>query len=479
MVSIKFGCNMQKKFWNKKNIIVTVVVALVVIALVVAIVLISIDNKEVKTAEATVTRGSLSTSISASGVVATAGIDESIPLFVCVNNITDFETITDYTADDFSWNYAIINSSTAPIVYEVTYVNEDLQNVKTIFNTTDDNVVIMEVMPYYLDWSKLEDAKDNAILEGKLSEGSTTSDFLFMLLLTEKDNPLSIPSEYLKISTDESEKVTIDTDYLVSIIEKVASTEEMTSLEYSISNLKLKEGDTITIDQNVFKLTLSQLYTSFTVTEYDVADIDSKLRGGQKVYAGVTVNALGGRKVIAEIQEIIKGSYSSGIAYYAVKAKIVFGMEATLDLNDKDNLRSSAAQVALSKGHKTLTYADFSYYDENLTPEAVEALGIDITDMVTRDEVLENYSVAIRVQKTAVIDKLIVPTKCIFYDDANTPYVLVVRDNKQIRVYVKVLLSTGSEAAVEIKDAKQEGALVDGDIVIYQADSSLISSILG
>ena len=98
---------------------------------------------------------------------------------------------------------------------------------------------------------------------------------------------------------------------------------------------------------------------------------------------------------------------------------------------------------------------------------------------MARDEVLENYSVAIRVQKTAVIDKLIVPTKCIFYDDAKTPYVLVVRDNKQIRVYVKVLLSTGSEAAVEIKDAKQEGALVDGDIVIYQADSSLISSILG
>ncbi|MBQ8177919.1 MAG: hypothetical protein IJ033_01875 [Clostridia bacterium] len=470
---------MQKKFWNKKNIIITVIVSLVVIALIVAIVVISLENKEVKTAEASVTRGSLSTSISASGVVTTAGINESIPLFACVNNITDYETITDYTADDFSWNYAIINSSTAPIVYEVTYVNADLRNVKSIFRTTDENVVIMEVMPYYLDWSKLEDAKDNAILNGQLKEGSTTSDFLFMLLLSEKDNPLYIPSEYLRISTNADDKVSIDTDYLVSIIEKVAATEEMNSLEYSISNLKVKEGDSITVDQNVFKLALSQLYTSFTVTEYDVADIDAKLRGGEKVYAGVTVNALGGRKVIAEIQEIIKGSYSSGIAYYAVKAKIVFGLEANLDLTDEENLLSSAAQVALSKGHKSLSYADFSYYDSYLTPEVVEALGVDITDRVEREEVLENYSVAIRVQKTAVIDKLIIPTKCIFYDDAKNPYVLVTRDNKEVRVYVKVLLSTGSEAAVEVKDAKQDGALAEGDKIIYQADSSLISSILG
>ncbi len=470
---------MQKKFWNKKNIIITVIVSLIIIGLIVAIVLISIGNNEVKTAEASVTRGSLSTSISASGVVVTAGISEQIPLFACVNDITDYETITDYTSDDFSWSYAIINSSTAPIVYAVTYVNQDIQNVKTTFRTTDENVVIMEVMPYYLDWSKLEDAKNDAVLNGTLKEDSTTSDFLFMLLLSEKDNPLYVPSEYLKLSTNPNDKVTIDSDYFVNIIENVASIEEMNSLEYSISNLKLKEGDTVTVDQSVCKLTLSQLYTSFTVTEYDVADIDAKLRSGEKAYAAVTVNALGGRKVVAEIQEIVKGSYSSGIAYYAVKAKIIFGLEATLDLTDEDNLHSSAAQYALSKGEETLIYADFSYYDSYLTPEVVEALGVDITDRVEREEVLENYSVAIRVQKTAVLDKLIIPTKCIFYDDAKNPYVLVTRGNKETRVYVKVLLSTGSEAAVEVKDAKQDDALIEGDKIIYQADSSLISSILG
>lgn len=470
---------MQTKFWTKKNIIITVIVTVVVLALVAGIIVLALQNEEVKTAEASVSRGSLSTSINASGVVGTAGIDESLPLFACVNDVTDFESISDYTGDDFNWTYAILNSSTAPIVYEATYINEDMSNVKSVFRTSDENVVIMEVMPYYFDWSKLEQAKEEAILSGTLEEGSTTSDFLFMLLLTNKDNPLSIPSEYLKISTNPDEKVVIDTNYIVSIIEKVVSEEEYNALEYSISNFKIKEGDILTVDQNVFKLTVSQLYTSFTVTEYDVADIDAKLRSGEKVYAGVTINALNGRKVVAEIQEIVKGSYSSGIAYYAVKAKIVFGLESTIDLTQEENLTSSAAQVALRKGESTLTYADYSYYDPTLTPQAVEALGLDITDIVAREEVLENYSVAIKVQKKAVLDTLIVPTKCIFYDDAKNPYVLVTKDNRETRVYVKVLLSTGSEAAVEVKESNKEVSLQEGDKIIYQADSSLISSILG
>ena len=148
-------------------------------------------------------------------------------------------------------------------------------------------------------------------------------------------------------------------------------------------------------------------------------------------------------------------------------------------MTNEENLHSSAAQTAKRKGETTLKYASYEYYDENLTPEKVEALGVDITDMVVREEVLENYSVAVRVQKRAVIDKLVIPTKCIFYDDGKNPYVLVKRDNKEIRVYVKVLLSTGSEAAVEVKNAKDENALVEGDKIVYKAESSLISSILG
>lgn len=470
---------MQTKFWTKKNIIITVIVAVVIIALVATIIAISLTNNEVQTAEASVTRGSLSTSINASGVVASVGVDEYLPLFACVNDVTDIESIVEYAGDDFNWTYAFINSNTAPIVYEISYVNPDFQDVKNIMLTTDDNQVIMEVMPYYLDWSKLEQAKDDAISEGKLSAGSTTSDFVFMLLFTNKDNPFDIPSEYLQLSTNANDKVVIDTDYVKEIIEKATLLEENTAMEYTISNLTIEEGDTITIDQKLFKIAVSQLYTSFTVTEYDVADIDAKLRAGKKVYAGVTVNALNGRKVVADIQEIIKGSYSSGIAYYAVKAKVVFGVEETLDLTNEENLISSAAHNAHKKGETSLKYASYTYYDEDLTPEKVEALGVDITDIVMREEVLENYSVAVRVQKTAVIDKLIIPTKCIFYDDAKNPYVLVTRDNKESRVYVKVLLSTGSEAAVEVKNEKDESMLVEGDKIVYKAESSLISSILG
>lgn len=470
---------MKSKFWTKKNIIITVVVTVVVLALVAAIIVLSLDRNEVKTAEASVTRGSLSTSINVGGVVASVGVNESLPLFACVNNVTDMESITEYAGADFDWRYALINSNTAPIVYEVTYVNPDFQNVKKVMLTSDENEIIMEVMPYFLDWSKLEDAKDDAILSGKLEAGSTTSDFILMLLSTNKDNPFAIPSDYLKISTNADDKVSVGTDFIKEIIEKATALEESTTMEYTISNLKVEEGDTITIDHKIFKIAVSQLYTSVLVTEYDVAEIDSRLRAGEKVYAGVTINALGGRKVVADIQEIVKGSYSSGIAYYAIKAKIVFGVEKVLDLTNEDNLHSTAAQVAKKKGELELKYSAYDYYDEDLTPENVEALGIDITDRVIREEVLENYSVAVKIQKTAIIDKLIIPTKCIFYDDAKNPYVLVKRDNKEIRVYVKVLLSTGSEAAVEIKDAKDEGALVEGDKIVYKAESSLISSILG
>ncbi|MBO7177744.1 MAG: hypothetical protein J6V69_01440 [Clostridia bacterium] len=470
---------MNTKFWTKKNIFIIVIVTLVVLALVATIVVLSLKENEVATAEASVTRGSLSTSINASGVVASVGVNNFLPLFACVNDVTDMDSIADYEGEDFNWNYAIINSNSAPIIYEVTYVNPDFKNVKNVLLTTDESQVIMEVMPYFFDWSKLEDAKNDAIASGKLSPDSTTSDFVIMLLLTNKDNPFAIPSEYLKISTNPNDKVSITTDYVKSIIENATVTEESTAIEYTISNLTVEEGDTLTIDHSVFRIAVSQLYTSFTVTEYDVADIDAKLRAGNKVYAGVTINALGGRKVVADIQEIIKGSYSSGIAYYAVKAKIVFGVEAELDLTDESNLVSSAAQVAKRKGEITLKYSSYAYYDANLTPEKVEALGVDITDVVLREEVLENYSVAVKVQKTAVLDKLIIPTKCIFYDDGKNPYVLVKRDNKEIRVYVKVLLSTGSEAAVEVKNAMEENALVEGDKIVYKAESSLISSILG
>ena len=246
----------------------------------------------------------------------------------------------------------------------------------------------MKVAPYFINWSKLDDAKNEAILNGDMPAGSTTADYLMMLIFTNQDDPFDIPAEYLELSSDPEKEVTINTNYLKRIVKKAASLEESGVIEYSISNLSVLEGASVTAKTNIFKLSLSQLYTSFAVTEYDVADIDKKLRSGEKVYAGVTINALGGRKVVAEIQEIIKGNYSSGIAYYSVKAKIIFGVEKTLDLTIESNLHSSAAQVAKNKGKTELKYASFEYYDPYLTPEKVESLGINITDIVERAEVL-------------------------------------------------------------------------------------------
>ena len=67
-------------------------------------------------------------------------------------------------------------------------------------------------------------------------------------------------------------------------------------------------------------------------------------------------------------------------------------------------------------------------------------------------------------------------TKCIFYNDANEPYVLVREGSRERRVAVTVTLSTGSDAAVT---PKNEGELKEGDSIVYRADDSLLSSILG
>ena len=118
-----------------------------------------------------------------------------------------------------------------------------------------------------------------------------------------------------------------------------------------------------------------------------------------------------------------------------------------------------------------------------LVPEAeiasclmVNALGIDVNDILTREEVLVGYSVAVRVPQEVVYNSLIVPTKCIFYDSESKPYVTVRESGRDKRVYVRILLSTGTEAAVEANSGYE---LNEGDKVVYRADDSLISSILG
>lgn len=472
----------NKKFWTKKNIIIVTVVAVVLVAgIVTAAVLIAKNNNSVKTAEATVVRGSLSSSINASGTVVETGISGSVPFYACANDITDFDDILEVDAD-FNWSDILFNSE-APVIYKTIYVNEALRNKKNIFNTASENTVIFEAAPYYIDYEAVERDRLEAIAAGKIPGDTTVTDFLIKAFLDKKDDPTALPEKYLKPATNENDKVVVDTDYIVRIIKGATTPEETGSIEYTLSNFKLSQDTNIMLDTSVFKISVTQLYTSFTVTEYDVASIVKRLNSGSKMYAAVTVNALNGQKVVAEIQEILNGYYSSGVAYYAVKAKVVFGTHATLDLTDENNLSSAAAQRAAKRGLTELEYADYTYYDPDLTPDVVESLGVDITDWVDRNDVLVNYSVSVSVQKEAVINKLVVPTKCIYYDDAKNPYVVVTGKNKDYRVYVKILLSTGSEAAIEVKETADKSSetvtLEEGDKILYQADSSLISSILG
>ncbi len=479
---------MKKKFWTKQNIIIIVICVILVAAIITVSVVLSEMNKKDQTAEASVARGSLSNNVNSSGTIIETGISGSVPLYACVNNVTDMDILEDYDSN-FSWSSYIFDAvrNETPLMYMVVAVNSEMRVSRNYLHTSDAPEYIFTVCPMYIDSSKLSADYSAAIEAGEIGADTTLADFFFLVILgSGADSPGDIPSSYLTF--DINDTLVISTEYVQSIIEENATPEETGYFEYSISNLKLKSGDIISLDERVFDFSVSQMYTTFTVTEYDVASIDAKLREAEKlslqdgkkhgVYAAVSINALDGRKVVAEILSVVKGSNSGGISYYAVQAKIVFANEAELDLTAEENRSLKIARNVLQNDPDatSVVCADYSYYDPELTPEAVEALDVDLANSVKREEVLVNYSVSVRVQKTVVYNKLIIPAKCIFYDGSKQPYVIVKDGNKETRVYIKILLSTGSEAAVDVNEGY---TLNEGDKIIYQADSSLISSLLG
>ena len=482
----------SSKFWTKKRIVIFTILLLAVIAAVVLGVVFGLKNNEVKTAEEFVARGSLSSSISSSGTVVETGITQDVPFYAAWKNVTSLEDITDYD-DNFSWTDFIINAvvNDTPLYYKVVYVNGDMRGKRNIFTTHSDTTVIFRAAPLYLDFDAIRSDYERLVAAGVISGDTTLSDFILSVFLAPGGSDESLPVQlqnYLIIDTSPEAETVITTDYVKAVIEDATTPEESGIIEYSVYNFNLTENTFLSMDSNVFRVSVTQLYTSFTVTEYDVASIDKMLRESaaseaetgvkQGVYAAITVNALNGRRVLAEIQEILTGSYNSGVAYYAVKAKIVFGEKVTLDLTDPDTLITDEAQSYMEThpDATSVTYLDYTYYDESLTRETVEGLGIDITDILTREEVLVGYSVAVRVPQEVVYNSLIVPTKCIFYDSESKPYVTLRESGKDKRVYIRILLSTGTEAAVEANAGYE---LNEGDIVIYKADDSLISSILG
>ena len=156
----------------------------------------------------------------------------------------------------------------------------------------------------------------------------------------------------------------------------------------------------------------------------------------------------------------------------------MFGAATVLDLTVQENAESDIgrAYLAANPDAAEMVYLDYGYYDPALSAETVGGLGVDIYDILSREEVLSGYSVAVRVPQEVVYDSLIVSTQCVFYDGENRPYVIVRDGSRERRVYVRILLSTGTEAAVEAQDGYE---LNEGDRIIYRANDSLLSSILG
>lgn len=480
------------KFWTKKRIVVFTLILIILVTAVVLGVVFGLKSGEVKTAEESVARGSLSSSISSSGTVVETGITQDIPFYAAVNDITDLDDIKDYDSN-FSWTDFLVNAimNEVPLYYKVVYTDREMRGARNILTTKSENRTVFRVSPMYFDFEALRADYDELVAAGVISQDTTLSDFMLDIILAPGGSDDGLPSELNKyLILDESEEAVreINTDYVKALIEAAVSPEESGAIEYTLYNFNLTEGTYIGMDSTVFRVSVTQLYTSFTVTEYDVASIDKMLRESaaaeaetgvkQGVYAAVTINALNGRKVLAEIQEILTGSYSSGVAYYAVKAKIVFGEPKVVDLDSpaESDAELAARYIAENPGAEEMRYLDYTYYDESLDSETVEGLGVDVTDILTREEVLVGYSVAVRVPQEVVYNSLIVPTKCIFYDSESKPYVTVRESGRDKRVYVRILLSTGTEAAVEANSGYE---LNEGDKVIYRADDSLISSILG
>lgn len=482
------------KFWTKKRIIILIAALLVVAAIVVTTVVLVLKNNEVPTAEESVARGSLSSSISSSGTVVETGVTEDIPFYAALNGITDADALEGY-ADNFSWTDYFVNAAVndVPLYYEVVEVNGELAYRRTTMHTSSDEILTMfKVVPIYLDYDALradyEAIYREAIANDALPSDTTLTDFILNIILTTGGYDGALPDDFRQYLIRGETETEITSAYPKALIEATASPEETGDIEYAVYNFNLYAGQYVGLDTNVFTVSVTQLYTSFTVTEYDVASIDLMLREAQAaeeetgvkqgVYAAVSINALGGRRVIAEILEILNGSYSSGVSYYSVRAKIVFGAATVLDLTVQENAESDIgrAYLAANPDAAEMVYLDYGYYDPALSAETVGGLGVDIYDILSREEVLSGYSVAVRVPQEVVYDSLIVSTQCVFYDGENRPYVIVRDGSRERRVYVRILLSTGTEAAVEAQEGYE---LNEGDRIIYRANDSLLSSILG
>ncbi len=398
---------------------------------------------------ATVSFGPLSSNLSSNGVIQKISTDIDVPLAVALDEgkiDSGSETATRSLLQAF-----INNNEDEPLLYRVEYVNEKYADKTYTVTSSDPDEVIMTLKPVTIDYTEAALAR-----ETDFHNGFTNAETLLDYFIDRDTGYLKVQNfadTYVTEETDTSKWVSITTGDLTDRLK--GSIKHIDTFSYTLSAISANEDDYLKINDNVMHIAFEEWFTVFSLSEYDVSPINSRMNNGEKVYASVGINALNANKVVAEITEIKTGSNVSGVSYFSLYARLVFPkIETNEDGNEVGN---------------------YSYYSDDLDEKTVENLGIDLTKNVQKEELLSNYSVTITAQKTVVNDKLIVPTKCIYYNDTKEPYVLTVdAENKETRVYIEIILSTGKDAAVSPVSGYN---LKEGDAIRYTAEESLLSSL--
>ncbi len=437
----------------RRRILWGLVACLLIAASTMAIVYFATRNKARGTlAEASVVRASLSSSLSSAGQISDISTKVALPLAALT--VEDPDTLSAIEKNEYTVNLLTLfgENTGEPILWRVLSLNGDYHKKTVTLSTADPSEEILTLAPVSFDWEAVGRAYEAELTLGTTDAGSAR-EYVLSLLLRDGGadlDPAKFPDDFWR--TDTAAAVTVKTDRIAEML-----LGEMSYLDeafYKISGLSWNEGDILILDNNVFTVTYEEKFVSLVLSEYDVAGIDARMRRGERVYAAVSVNPLSGRELIAEIVKIGSSSTSSGVTYFTLMARLVFP-----EITERAD--------GTEKG-------DYTYYDPYLTDETVHYLGVELTDNLRREELLD-YSVTVTVQKTVVNDSLIVPTKCIYYDDDKKPYVVALDvEKKEKRVYIKIALSTGTDAAVTAADGY---TLNEGDVLRYIAESSLIGSL--
>lgn len=442
---------------KRKSLRIRVIcIALAVVILATAIVLailLSNDKSGGTLAEASVVRASLSSNLSSTGVVKNMGFSTELPLAALV--LENAETLEEIEQNDYTVNLIklLSDGTQGPILYRVKEVEEKMVGKTVKFDTKQPSEHIITLVPIYFDWQAAKDKYEQDSLGG-FTAAKDVREYVISLLLREgfsNIDPTAFPEEFWR--EDSAAAVSVDSKRIGDMI--LTQLQHVDSIEFSISKMSWKEGDALMLDNNLFTVSYSELFVSFSLSEYDVSGINARLLQGERVYASVGLNALSGRTLVADIVKLQGGGSVSGVSYFTLLGRLVF-----------------PEQIRAADG---TTHDSYEYYDEFLSDETVAYLGVDLNDNLKREDVLENYSVTVSAQKTVVENTLIVPTNCIYYDDAKRPYVAVLdSEKKEKRVYIKITLSTGVDAAVTAADGY---TLNEGDVLRYIADRGLIGSL--